>query len=63
MPRPANLLLRRQAKVVPMRKVKTEDAIEVPYAALTLQEAVYVLTNYFARGYFDAGKEAVVLSE
>ena len=59
----ANLLVPRQAKVVPMRKLKTEDAIEVPYAALTLQEAVYVLTTYFARGYFDAGKEAVVLSE
>jgi hypothetical protein len=63
MARSVNLLLRGQATVVPMRKVKTEDAIEVPYAALTLQEAVYVLTNYFARGYFDAGKEAVVLSE
>lgn len=60
---PINLLLPREMKVVPMRKVKTEDTIEVPYAALTLQEAVYVMTNYFARGYFDAGKEAVVLSE
>jgi hypothetical protein len=46
-----------------MRKIKHEDAIEVPYAAVTLKEAVYVLSNYFARGYFDAGKEAVVLCE
>ncbi len=36
-------------------------ALEVPYCALKLKEALYLLTNYYD-GYFDAGTKSVVLT-
>ncbi|MEA2074243.1 MAG: hypothetical protein U9O85_00665 [Euryarchaeota archaeon] len=36
-------------------------ALKIPYCALTLKEALYLLTNYY-EGYFDAGKQSVVLT-
>jgi len=36
--------------------------LKIPYGALTLKEAVYLLTHY-CEGYFDAGTESVVLTE
>jgi|GEM_PF-1120894 len=36
--------------------------LKIPYRALTLKEAVYLLTHQF-EGYFDAGTESVVLTE
>jgi hypothetical protein len=40
---------------------RAED-LKIPYCALTLKEAVYLLTHY-CEGYFDAGTESVVLTE
>ncbi len=36
--------------------------LKIPYCALTLKEAVYLLTHH-CEGYFDAGTESVVLTE
>ncbi|MBN1455925.1 MAG: hypothetical protein JW945_06725 [Methanomicrobia archaeon] len=38
------------------------EDMKIPYRALTLKEAVYLLTHQF-EGYFDAGTESVVLTE
>ena len=38
-----------------------DAALKIPYCALTLKEALYLLTNYY-EGYFDAGKQSVVLT-
>jgi hypothetical protein len=40
---------------------EAED-LKIPYCALTLKEAVYLLTHH-CEGYFDAGTESVVLTE
>lgn len=37
-------------------------ALKIPYCALKLREALYLLTNYYD-GYFDAGTKSVVLTE
>jgi len=43
-------------------KTDEEDAaLKIPYCALTVKEALYLLTNYY-EGYFDAGKQSVVLT-
>ena len=38
-------------------------ALKIPYCALKLKEALYLLTNYYDDGYFDAGTKSVVLTE
>jgi hypothetical protein len=43
------------------RTDEEDVALKVPYCALTLKEALYLLTNYY-EGYFDAGKQSVVLT-
>ena len=43
------------------RTDEEDAALKVPYYALTLKEALYLLTNYY-EGYFDAGKQSVVLT-
>lgn len=48
---------------MPVRNEKKENAIQVPYSALTLKEALYLLTNYYGGGYFDSGKRTIVLNE
>jgi hypothetical protein len=42
------------------RTEKEDDALKIPYRALTLKEALYLLTTH-CDGYFDAGMESVVL--
>ena len=44
------------------RHEKEDSVIKVPYPALTLKEALYLLTKYYD-GYFDAGKQSVILTE
>ncbi len=41
---------------------KEENEIHIPYSALTLDEALYLLTNYH-EGYFDSGKQLIILTE
>ena len=43
------------------RTEKEDAALKIPYRALTLKEALYVLTHH-CDGYFDAGMESVVLT-
>jgi hypothetical protein len=43
------------------RTEKEDTALKIPYRALTLKEALYLLTNH-CDGYFDAGNELVVLT-
>ena len=43
------------------RMEKEDAALKIPYRALTLKEALYLLTNH-CDGYFDAGNELVVLT-
>jgi hypothetical protein len=43
------------------RTEKEDAALKIPYRALTLKEALYLLTNH-CDGYFDAGMESVVLT-
>lgn len=42
--------------------IKWENVISIPYSALTMEEAIYLLTNHH-EGYFDAGKQSVIMSE
>lgn len=44
------------------RSEREDSAIKVPYSAITLDEALYLLDNYF-EGHFDAGKKSVILNE
>jgi len=44
------------------RNIKWGHVIAIPYSALTIREAIYLLTNYH-EGYFDAGKESVIVNE
>ncbi len=44
------------------RTDEEDTALKIPYCALTVKEALYLLTNYY-EGYFDAGKQSVVLTE
>jgi len=44
------------------RNKKEENVIKIPYSALTLEEALYLLTNYHD-GYFDAGKQTLILDD
>jgi len=46
--------------VVIERNKKGEDMLQIPYSALTIKEALYLLTNYHD-GYFDAGKQKIIL--
>lgn len=48
--------------LVTERSRKEENVIQIPYSALTLGEALYLLTNYH-EGYFDAGKQTLILNE
>jgi len=42
------------------RNKKREDVLQIPYSALTIKEALYLLTNYHD-GYFDACKQRIIL--
>jgi len=44
------------------RTEKEDAALKIPYCALKLKEALYLLTDYYD-GYFDAGTKSVVLTE
>jgi len=45
------------------KRTDEEDAaLKIPYCALKLKEALYLLTDYYD-GYFDAGTKSVVLTE
>jgi len=44
------------------RNIKWGNVIHIPYSALTIKEAIYLLTNYHD-GYFDAGKQSVIVNE
>jgi hypothetical protein len=44
------------------RTDKKDEALKIPYCALKLKEALYLLTDYYD-GYFDAGTNSVVLTE
>jgi hypothetical protein len=45
------------------RNEKEENALRIPYSALTLDEALYLLTNYCDAGYFDACKRSIILND
>ncbi len=44
------------------RTDEEDAALKIPYCALKLKEALYLLTDYYD-GYFDAGTNSVVLTE
>ena len=48
--------------LVNKRTDEEDAALKVPYRALKLKEALYLLTDYYD-GYFDAGTQSVVLTE
>lgn len=42
--------------------IKWENVIAIPYSALTIEEAIYLLANH-QEGYFDAGTQSLIMSE
>lgn len=43
--------------------MKEERRIEIPYSALILQEALWLLNAHDGEGWFDADKQVLVLVE